>query len=120
MSSDSKRDAAPSSSSSFDLTTYREKLDFNKTNEPIGEAPTNPNEPLRFVVQKHEARRLHYVRLSRILSQSWNVCSISILSIFNAIHHSILNLPAIDVGLALRVICASPACDRIFGWRWAA
>jgi bifunctional non-homologous end joining protein LigD len=42
------------------LATYRKKRDFSKTAEPSGEAAVAPSERLRFVVQKHAARRLHY------------------------------------------------------------
>ena len=42
------------------LEQYDEKRDFSRTREP-GMAPTTPGFPnLRFVVQKHAARRLHY------------------------------------------------------------
>src|SRR5580698_2391741 len=42
------------------LATYRKKRDFSKTAEPSGEGAVAPSERLRFVVQKHAARRLHY------------------------------------------------------------
>ena len=42
------------------LATYRKKRDFSKTAEPSGERTVAPSERLRFVVQKHAARRLHY------------------------------------------------------------
>ena len=42
------------------LATYREKRDFSKTAEPSGERAVAPSSRLRFVVQKHAARRLHY------------------------------------------------------------
>ena len=42
------------------LKTYQEKRDFAVTSEPGGEAQVAPSERLRFVVQKHAARRLHY------------------------------------------------------------
>ncbi len=42
------------------LSAYRAKRDFSKTAEPPGQrrAPASPR--LRFVIQKHAARRLHY------------------------------------------------------------
>jgi bifunctional non-homologous end joining protein LigD len=43
-----------------DLSTYRKKRDFEKTAEPSGEAPIRPSKQLRFVIQKHDATRLHY------------------------------------------------------------
>jgi bifunctional non-homologous end joining protein LigD len=43
-----------------DLTTYRKKRDFEKTAEPTGEAPVRPSRQRRFVIQKHDATRLHY------------------------------------------------------------
>ncbi|HLZ98794.1 MAG TPA: non-homologous end-joining DNA ligase [Steroidobacteraceae bacterium] len=42
------------------LTVYRTKRDFSKTAEPTGEHRVAPSPRLRFVVQKHAARRLHY------------------------------------------------------------
>jgi bifunctional non-homologous end joining protein LigD len=42
------------------LTTYRTKRDFTKTDEPSGEQRVAPSSRLRFVVQKHAARQLHY------------------------------------------------------------
>lgn len=42
------------------LATYRKKRDFSKTAEPSGERAVAPSQRLRFVVQKHAARRLHY------------------------------------------------------------
>src|SRR5919108_3521971 len=43
------------------LSRYRRKRNFAKTAEPSGrEAQVAPAEALRFVVQKHAARRLHY------------------------------------------------------------
>ncbi len=43
-----------------DLKEYREKRDFEKTGEPAGQPEAGSNGSLRFVVQKHAARRLHY------------------------------------------------------------
>ncbi len=46
------------------LTAYRTKRDFSKTAEPSGERRVALSPRLRFVVQKHAARQLHYdVRL---------------------------------------------------------
>ena len=42
------------------LARYREKRDFSKTAEPSGERAVASSSRLRFVVQKHAARRLHY------------------------------------------------------------
>ncbi|HVX81666.1 MAG TPA: DNA ligase D [Devosiaceae bacterium] len=58
------------------LKTYRQKRDFSKTAEPSGETTrARPSEALRFVVQKHDARRLHYdfrLELDGVL-KSWAV-----------------------------------------------
>ncbi|HEX4078355.1 MAG TPA: DNA ligase D [Rhizomicrobium sp.] len=42
------------------LARYQAKRDFSKTAEPSGEAKVTSSPQLRFVVQKHDARRLHY------------------------------------------------------------
>src|ERR1700678_1179946 len=42
------------------LSVYRAKRDFAKTAEPSGRTRAAPSARLRFVVQKHAARRLHY------------------------------------------------------------
>jgi bifunctional non-homologous end joining protein LigD len=42
------------------LSTYQAKRDFNITAEPSGEAPVVPSNRLRYVIQKHDATRLHY------------------------------------------------------------
>ena len=42
------------------LSTYRKKRDFEKTAEPSGEVPVKPSAQRRFVIQKHDATRLHY------------------------------------------------------------
>ena len=42
------------------LAKYREKRDFSKTAEPSGERAIGVSSRLRFIVQKHAARRLHY------------------------------------------------------------
>jgi bifunctional non-homologous end joining protein LigD len=43
-----------------DLSKYVSKRDFSKTAEPGGESTVAPSARLRFVIQKHAARRLHY------------------------------------------------------------
>ncbi|MEN3346624.1 MAG: bifunctional non-ous end joining protein LigD [Bradyrhizobium sp.] len=42
------------------LSTYRKKRDFEKTNEPSGDVKVAPAKQRRFVIQKHDATRLHY------------------------------------------------------------
>jgi DNA ligase D-like protein (predicted 3'-phosphoesterase) len=42
------------------LTKYREKRDFTKTAEPSGETKIASSSRRRFVIQKHDATRLHY------------------------------------------------------------
>jgi bifunctional non-homologous end joining protein LigD len=42
------------------LATYRAKRDFSKTTEPSGQRRVERGDHLRFVIQKHAARRLHY------------------------------------------------------------
>jgi bifunctional non-homologous end joining protein LigD len=42
------------------LSTYRKKRDFEKTTEPSGEVAIKPSKQRRFVIQKHDATRLHY------------------------------------------------------------
>lgn len=42
------------------LKTYRAKRDFRKTKEPNDESAVVPSNRLRFVIQKHDATRLHY------------------------------------------------------------
>ena len=42
------------------LSKYRAKRDFTRTAEPSGTVGVAPGEHLRFVIQKHAARRLHY------------------------------------------------------------
>ena len=42
------------------LSKYRAKRDFQKTSEPSGEAHVKPSSRRRFVIQKHDATRLHY------------------------------------------------------------
>ncbi|SHN79510.1 DNA ligase D [Bradyrhizobium erythrophlei] len=42
------------------LSTYRKKRDFEKTSEPSGDATVAPSKQRRFVIQKHDATRLHY------------------------------------------------------------
>jgi bifunctional non-homologous end joining protein LigD len=42
------------------LSAYRQKRDFEKTTEPSGDAKVAPSKLRRFVIQKHDASRLHY------------------------------------------------------------
>jgi bifunctional non-homologous end joining protein LigD len=42
------------------LAAYRAKRDFSKTAEPSGRRRVKSSPRLRFVIQKHDARRLHY------------------------------------------------------------
>jgi bifunctional non-homologous end joining protein LigD len=42
------------------LTTYRAKRDFTQTDEPSGQHAVTPGPQLRFVIQRHDASRLHY------------------------------------------------------------
>ncbi len=42
------------------LSAYRSKRDFKLTAEPSGEHAVAPSDRLRFIVQKHDATRLHY------------------------------------------------------------
>jgi bifunctional non-homologous end joining protein LigD len=42
------------------LTTYKAKRDFQKTREPSGQDVVKPSNRRRFVIQKHDATRLHY------------------------------------------------------------
>jgi len=42
------------------LTLYRNKRDFEQTAEPRGDGKVAPSKRRRFVIQKHDATRLHY------------------------------------------------------------
>ena len=42
------------------LSTYRAKRNFDITAEPSGAAKVRRSEQLRYVIQKHNATRLHY------------------------------------------------------------
>src|ERR1700755_525987 len=42
------------------LTSYRAKRDFEKTREPSGKEAVKATTRRRFVIQKHDATRLHY------------------------------------------------------------
>jgi bifunctional non-homologous end joining protein LigD len=52
----------PEGRASDQLAEYRRKRDFDRTQEPSGEVTSAPVRPgrLRFVVQKHAARQLHF------------------------------------------------------------
>src|SRR5215212_949237 len=43
-----------------DLRAYRAKRDFTKTSEPRGQVPARQSKSGRFVIQRHEATRLHF------------------------------------------------------------
>lgn len=57
------------------LKQYRKKRDFKKTKEPKGVKKSSKGKALRFVIQKHAARNLHYdLRLEhRGVLLSWAV-----------------------------------------------
>src|SRR5258708_2145901 len=57
-----KKKPAPSTGRTDSLGRYEEKRDFEKTEEPAPKADAPKTTPLRahFVVQRHDARRLHY------------------------------------------------------------
>ena len=42
------------------LSTYQAKRDFKQTQEPSGDAQPTSSDRLRFVIQRHDATRLHY------------------------------------------------------------
>ncbi|KQV37660.1 MULTISPECIES: DNA ligase D [unclassified Rhizobium] len=42
------------------LSTYKKKRDFKQTQEPSGATAVKPSDKLRFIIQKHDATRLHY------------------------------------------------------------
>ncbi|WP_313602740.1 DNA ligase D [Rhizobium sp.] len=42
------------------LSKYRSKRDFKKTSEPSGDLEVKSSNRMRFVIQKHDASRLHY------------------------------------------------------------
>lgn len=58
-----------------DLHAYRNKRDFTRTPEPRGAGRTGAHPRLAFVIQKHDARRLHYdLRLEHAgVLKSWAV-----------------------------------------------
>src|SRR5688572_20363971 len=68
--------ARQSRNKAMGLDEYRRKRDFKKSPEPAGNGDTRPNRKvLRFVVQKHAARSLHYdfrLELDGVL-KSWAV-----------------------------------------------
>lgn len=57
------------------LKDYKKKRDFRKTPEPAGKEQPSAGRQLRFVIQKHKARRLHYdlrLEMEEVL-RSWAV-----------------------------------------------
>jgi hypothetical protein len=57
------------------LSTYKMKRDFKQTQEPSGAAAVKPSNRLRFIIQKHDAMRLHYDRRPELdgVFKSWAV-----------------------------------------------
>jgi bifunctional non-homologous end joining protein LigD len=55
-----RRATAGSTGGPSDLAEYRRKRDFERSPEPSGGEPARAAGELRFVVQKHAARRLHF------------------------------------------------------------
>jgi len=57
-----KTSSGPKGRARAQLTEYRRKRDFGRTQEPSGEVTSAPARPgrLRFVIQKHAARQLHF------------------------------------------------------------
>jgi bifunctional non-homologous end joining protein LigD len=57
-----KTSSGPKGRARAQLTEYRRKRDFGRTQEPSGEVTSAPRRPgrLRFVIQKHAARQLHF------------------------------------------------------------
>ncbi|MDB5496205.1 MAG: ATP-dependent ligase [Phenylobacterium sp.] len=51
---------AKTASADEKLARYQSMRDFSKTEEPSGKEKVRPSKRLRFVVQKHDATRLHY------------------------------------------------------------
>jgi bifunctional non-homologous end joining protein LigD len=57
------------------LVKYKKKRDFTQTSEPKGEKKKKGDAPLTFVIQRHDARRLHYdfrLELDGVL-KSWAI-----------------------------------------------
>src|SRR5262245_33364973 len=54
------RSGVPPNVASKKLAKYRARRDFEKTAEPSGTRRVAASKRLRFVIQKHAARRLHY------------------------------------------------------------
>lgn len=54
------RKPAPAGTRTGKLSAYRAKRDFRSTAEPSGRRAVAPAAQLRYVIQKHAARRLHY------------------------------------------------------------
>ncbi|MGE0830941.1 MAG: DNA polymerase ligase N-terminal domain-containing protein, partial [Hyphomonadaceae bacterium] len=55
-----KKAAAKKQTAKAKLGAYRAKRDFQKTAEPSGAGAVSKSDEVRFVVQKHDATRLHY------------------------------------------------------------
>jgi len=51
---------AKASSAKSHIATYRAKRNFARTSEPAGKKAVPSSSMLRFVIQRHDARRMHY------------------------------------------------------------
>ncbi|MFO7554666.1 MAG: DNA polymerase ligase N-terminal domain-containing protein [Desulfobacterales bacterium] len=58
--SKAKQKMAKAISAKSRVTKYRAKRDFATTSEPAGKKAVSSSSTLRFVIQRHDARRLHY------------------------------------------------------------
>jgi bifunctional non-homologous end joining protein LigD len=60
MARPAKTQPKPAKAAGKNLARYRSMRDFTKTAEPSGAGAVEPSKRLRFVVQKHDATRLHF------------------------------------------------------------
>ncbi len=52
------------------LSTYKKKRDFKQTQEPRGSSAVKSSNRLRFIIQKHDATRLHTICASNSMASS--------------------------------------------------